>query len=493
MTYEPIADPPPFTHQRQTWHDTRELPAWGLLFEQRCGKSRVLIDTAGWLYDQGKIAGLLIIAPKEVCRTAWELEQIPRFLNVPHEIYRWRGLGTKAKEEGLRQICTKGNKLKIFVLNVEALSGTSGDKVKKLAVTFMKTHRTLLAVDESSTIKEQSSKRTQRVLSLADHAPYRRILTGTPVTQTPLDCFTQVGFLNTRVFGTNWYAFRNRYATLKDVYKKDSSGTPRRIGATVSGYRNLEELTEKLKSISTRVLRQDCFDLPPKLYYRRDFDPDPRLLTVYNQLVRREIAELLAQGIVTPTLAMGKTMAQRQLSSGFLVQRDEVTGEETKLEFENERLKALLKAREGCDGKTIVWTVFRHSQTAIERAFSEAGRAAVYLYGDTPDAQRLEAVARFRADVDTIVVNQRIGQFGLDLSVADWVINYEHDWSVERRIQSEDRAIHPAKRTSVGYVDLVMPGSIDEMMLKVVRDGIKLADEIAGQGWRNLFKEIIHD
>jgi len=491
VTYVPRQDLPMFAHQRETWESTRHLKAWGLLFEQRCGKSRVLLDTAGWLYDQGFIKGLLIIAPKEVCRT-WEQEQLPKFLTLNSEVLRWRGLGTRDRRRRVEDICSPGTRLKVFIINVEAFSGAGGGAIVKICRHFMKSHQTLLTVDESSTIKERTSKRTERVLALASLAPFRRILTGTPVTQTPLDCFTQIGFLDTKVFGTNWFAFRARYAVIEDVYTQIRG--ERKTVKVVKGYRNLEELTEKLVSISTRVLRKDCFDLPPKLFQKIDVEIPDDLRRIYDMMAKREVLALEAEGIVTPALALARSMSLRQLTSEFLLQKDEVSGDTNKLEFGRSRLDALIHAVKECSGKVVVWTVFQHSQGRIIDTLMDSGVPVVSLVGGDSDAQREEALRLFRSDeVNVIVVNQRIGQFGLDLSAADWSICYEHDWSVERRVQLEDRTQHPSRTKSVGYLDLVMPGTIDDVILTAVKNGRNLADVVAGFGWKTIFKEIDND
>ena len=489
MNYEPLPSMPMFKHQEEAWLKTRDEPVWGLLFEQRCGKSRVLLDTAGWLYSQGKINGLLVIAPKEVCRSAWEQEQVPKFLNTPHEVARWNSSKSKKVVQKLDSICKQGDRLKVLIVNVEAFSGSGGSNVVAFCKRFMKTHRTLLAVDESSTIKERTSKRTDRVLQLASFAYYRRILTGTPITQSPLDAFTQFGFLETKLFGSNWYSFRARYAELGDTYVKLPKRDEPTIIKTVQGYRNLEELSEKMATLSTRVKRSDCFDLPPKMYSKLDVDLTTEARRLYNLMAQKQVLALEAEGIVTPAMAVSRIMSLRQITSEFLMQHDDVTGLDTKLELGNERVKLLLKQVTDLEGQVIIWTAFQHSQQRIPEALREAGIATSVLVGSTVDRpEQLEAFKAGRTRV--LVINQGLGQYGLDLSMADWAIYYEHEWSVEKRVQSEDRAQHPQRTKSVGYIDLIVPGTIEETILDAVLSGRKLADLIVDRGWKTLFKEI---
>jgi SNF2 family DNA or RNA helicase len=492
MPYQPNAEPPMFNHQAQTWLDTRELPAWGLLFEQRCGKTRVLLDTAGWLQAEGKVTGLLVVAPKEVTRT-WENTEVPKHLNAPYEVYRWAGRPGKAATIRLTKVCKPEDRLKVLLINVEAFSGSS-DTALKVAKHFLKQHKALLAVDESSVIKDKDSKRTQKVLGLAALAPYRRILTGTPVTQSPLDIFTQANFLDTRVFGTNYYSFRARYAEVEDVYLKGPDGKPRASGnKRIKAYRNLDELTEKLKSISTRVLRADCFDLPPKQYQQLDVELSDEAKRLYNLTAAKQVAKLLEENIVTPTLAISRVMALRQITSEFLLQHDEVTGVDSKIEVGEARVARAVRLVKELDGKIILWTVFKHTQQRLLTRLVEAGFDPVRsLTGDTEREDRATAAQDFQIDpaVKAIVVNQRVGQYGLDLSAADWVVYVEHDWSVERRLQSEDRAQHPLKKTGVGYIDLVAPDTIDDVIRDALQHNRTIGEVVAGLGWRGLFKEV---
>jgi len=480
-----------FKHQEQTWLDTRELPAWGLLFEQRCGKTRVLLDTAGWLHGEGKITGLLVLGPKEVART-WETIEIPKHLNAEARIYHWAGRPGKAAAVRFGVVLKPGDRLHILLMNVEAFSGTS-DTAPKVAQEFLKRHRALLAIDESSMIKDKDSKRTQKILRLAGAAPYRRILTGTPFTQSPLDVFTQVNFLDTKVFGTNYYSFRGRYAELEDVYTRGPDGKARTTGQKrVKAYRNLDELTRKLQTISTRVLRADCFDLPAKQYQQLDVELSVEAKRLYNLTAQQQVTALLAENIVTPTLAISRVMALRQLTSEFLLQHDEVTGDTRKIEVGEARVARAVRLVDELDGKVILWTVFKHTQQLLTTRLLEAGHQVRTLTGDTEREDRATAAADFQGNqsVKVIVVNQRVGQYGLDLSAADWVGYVEHDWSVERRLQSEDRAQHPMKQRGVGYVDLVAPDTIDDVILNALRHNRSIGEVVAGIGWRGLFKEI---
>jgi SNF2 family DNA or RNA helicase len=113
-------------------------------------------------------------------------------------------------------------------------------------------------------LKIQMLRELNISVRLAEHAAYKRILTGSPVTKSPLDLYKQCEFLKKELLGhTSYYTFRTRYAVMKTA---NFGGKSVQI---VTGYQHLPELSEKLKSFSYRVLKDDCLDLPPKTFIKR--------------------------------------------------------------------------------------------------------------------------------------------------------------------------------------------------------------------------------
>ena len=135
-------------------------------------------------------------------------------------------------------------------MNVEALSTSKGTE---FAARFLNSHKTLMAIDESTTIKNSSAKRTKNILALSKYAKYRRIMTGSPVTKNPLDLYSQCEFLSPWLLNfQSFYAFRNRYAEMKTIHARGRSIQ------VVHKFQNIGELSDKLKGFSYRVLKEDC-------------------------------------------------------------------------------------------------------------------------------------------------------------------------------------------------------------------------------------------
>ena len=231
--------------------------------EMGTGKTKVLIDNLSMLYDKGKVNGALIIAPKGVVKT-WYEQELPAHLvnHIKTETVLWQSNITKKQQEDLETLFLPGLELHILIMNVEALSTDKG--VNFARKKFLSSHNTLMAIDESTTIKTPTAKRTKNIISLGKLAKYRRIMTGSPVTKNPLDLYTQCLFLDPYLLNfQSYYAFRNRYAIMKTMHVRGRSIQ------VVHKFQNLNELSETVKTFSDRVLKEDCLDLPPKIFMKR--------------------------------------------------------------------------------------------------------------------------------------------------------------------------------------------------------------------------------
>ena len=206
----------------------------------------------------------------------------------------WKATITKKQKQRLASLFETNEKLHILIMNVEAFSTTKGCE---FASRFLNSHRTLMAIDESTTIKNPDAKRTKNICELAKLSRYRRILTGSPVTKSPLDLYKQCDFLLEELLGHgSYYTFRTRYAIMKTA---NFGGRSVQI---VVGYRNLGELSEKLKPFSYRVLKDDCLDLPDKIFMKRVVQLSPDQQKVYRQMKQLALAELNGKTMSTATV-----------------------------------------------------------------------------------------------------------------------------------------------------------------------------------------------
>ena len=466
----------PYKHQLTALEKSWNKETYGYFMEMGTGKTKVLIDNMAMLYDQGKINGALIIAPKGVVKT-WHEQELPTHLpnHIENVTTLWQPNITKKQETKLNNLFDLGTDLHIFIMNVEALSTSKG---VKFAEKFLRSHRTLMALDESTTIKNPSAKRTKNVLALAPMAKYRRILTGSPVTKNPLDLYTQCEFLDPWLLNFNsWYAFRNRYAIMKTIHVRGRSIQ------TVHKFQNLGELSDRLKGFSYRVLKEDCLDLPEKIYMKRHVALTKEQENLYEQMRKTAIANL--NGKVTSTVTvLTQLMRLQQITCGHFVADDG-----TVQTIKNNRLDELIDVLEETENKAIIWAYWQRDvqdiKDAIEKKYGP--RSVVDYYGLTPQDERQDNIRRFQNDNECrfLIGTPSTGGYGITLTEANTVIYYSNGYDLEKRLQSEDRAHRIGQKKNVTYIDLIAEDTVDEKIVKSLRKKINIASEVMGEELRD--------
>ena len=463
----------PYAHQLQALGACHNKENFALFMEMGTGKSKVLIDNISMLYDRGKINSALIVAPKGVYRN-WERQEIPIHMpeHIKYQIITWSPATTKKQETENRKLFIHDEDLVIFLMNIEAFSTKKG---LRIAEKFLLSHSTLMAIDESTTIKSPTASRTKTVLKLRTLAKYRRILTGSPVTKSPLDLYTQCFFLDPDYLDfSSYYTFKNRYSIMVD----------RNVGShsfkLVTGYRRLDELNQKLENFSYRVLKEDCLDLPEKIYMKRIVPLSPEQLKAYTEMKKHAITELEGRQ-TTAASALAQLVRLHQITCGHLTLDD---GEIRTLK--NNRIKELLDILEEIDGKVIIWAIYRHDIKEITRILSEryGANSVASFFGDTLDRDRQDIVDRFQdreSDLRFFVGNPRTGGYGLTLTASHTVIYYSNSYDLEVRLQSEDRIHRIGQKNTCTYIDMISEGTVDDKIVKSLRNKINIASTIMGE------------
>ena len=462
----------PYAHQLTALEKSWNRENYAYFMEMGTGKTKVLIDNAAMLYDKGKINGVLIVAPKGVVGT-WYNQEIPTHLpnHIEDITILWQSNITKKQKEYLDQLFETGEKLHILVMNVEAFSTTKGVEFAKK---FLNSHNTLIAIDESTTIKNPKAKRTKNIIDLSNLAKYRRVMTGSPVTKNPLDLFTQCYFLDPYLLGhESYYSFRMRYAIMKTA---NISGRQIQL---VSGFKNLGELSDKLKPFSYRVLKEDCLDLPDKIYMKRNITLTPEQLKLYDQMRKEALATL--NGKTTTTVnALTQLMRLQQITCGHFTADDGTTQS-----IKNNRITELMDVLEETEGKAIIWAHYQYDITNIikEVVKVHGPGSIVDYYGLTPQDERQSNIKKFQDDPKCrfIVGTPSTGGYGITLTAANTVIYYSNGYDLEKRLQSEDRAHRIGQQKSVTYVDLICDLTVDEKIVKSLRKKINIASEVLGE------------
>ena len=462
----------PYEHQRIALERSYDKINYAYFMEMGCGKSKVLIDNMAWLYENKKIDTAIVVAPKGVYRN-WQTSEIPAHLHddIEREVYVWNPNPNKTQKEHLVSGIKERGKLRILLVNVEGFATT---KLKAFVEKFVRDSTFLLAVDESTTIKNPKAKRTKALVALGKAASYRRILTGSPVTKSPMDLYAQCGFMDKALLGfESFYSFQGRYAITR---------TQRMGGHSfqqIVGYRNLDELSTKLEKFSYRVTKDEALDLPDKIYTVRHVSLTDDQIKHYISLKNAAIALLEDGDLVSAPAVMTQLLRLQQVLCGHLM-----TDDGDLVEFKTRRIDALLETIEEMSGGVIIWSRFRYDIRNIEAALKKAygEESTVNYYGDTSDSDRELAIKRFQdRDARFFVGNPQTAGKGLTLNAASNVIYYANDFNLESRVQSEDRCHRIGQKNTVTYVDFVSKGTVDEHIVKTLRAKIDLSAKTLGE------------
>ena len=478
----------PFQHQADLFADTKDRPDYALFWEQGCGKTKPTIDTMAHLWTEGEINGAVVVAPNGVHRN-WITDELPTHL--PPELadrmrahaYHPDTPGVKYRQQEVRDTLEHPD-FALLAISYEAWQTKVG---KKAVWEIMKKRKCLCALDESHRIKTPSAKSTRSILAGGRHAPYRRILSGTPVPNGPFDIYSQVAFLDPDFWRRE--ADIDTFASFKSYFGVWDTGMARRM---VKGqlklveypilecYNNLEELYKALRLISSRVTKDDVLDLPDKLYTKHYYEMSPAQARIYNELENEFMTFLDSGEFVAAPLAIVRLLRMQQVLCGYIP----VEAGEEPVELidrdRNPRLRAYQEAVEDTPGKAITWSVWTRDIDMIMDTLQRMGRRPVRYDGQCSSDQLQRAKDEFKlGDATDFVANLAMSE-GLTLNEAKTTHYYNNNYNLRMRLQSEDRNHRIGQTDHVLYNDFVCPGTRDEHAIQALVAKMEVASAILG-------------
>lgn len=486
----------PYDHQREHWSKVKDKRVFAFEWEMGLGKSKVALDVGAWQYACGVIDAVLVITLKGVHRK-WIEHDVPENVAIPHTAAAWHATRVG---NGVKSVDGDARGMKIAAINFDAVNFKKG---WAFVNRFLDENRCMIIVDESHHIKTHNSKRTKNILKLAAKAKSRMILTGTPITASPLDAWSQYAFLDSDILGLDFYEFKNRYAVQKElpgvtheVWRKDPiTGRGRKVEENVKiivGYTKLEELRTVVDNYRSRLLKTDVLDLPPKVYRTHAYELSKDDRKAYETLRTEMFLELGDDRYISAPMALTMLTRLRQMLAGFVMPDDADPTSTLGEAFSTSRVDALRDVVSQIDGQTIIWANYRFSVQQIAdmlRTGVDDEQIGVYT-GATSDDERSRIVRDFASGkVRYFVGNPQVGGTGINLTAARDVVYFDNNYRLDLRLQSEDRAHRIGQTGSVTYTDIEALDTVDAKIIKALRDKQDIAEIITGDSLRKLLSK----
>ena len=531
MTYTPALHAPPmWAHQQKEFENTAHLREWALWWEQRTGKSRVIVDTAAYQYEQGIINAVVVAAYPSAVHVNWATQEFPAYLpdRIKRHIVAWQSskASSRSFQEDLQRLLTFPH-LSILTFNCEALVTTKAlwPFLQKLC----HKRQVLFVADEANWGANPSSKRTIRAEALANRAVTRRILTGTPVEESPFDVFAMCNMLHRGCLGfTSITAFRAAYGEYESEVDEngkpilDEFGLPRKVPHfrttydpqskrtkqteyyVQTGYRNLSDLNERILRVGSRLLRSQCADLPEKIYKKSTFDLSPKQRKVYEELrVEYKLVLSSTHSIEAPN-PLVRLGLLAMVARGYAPPRDELipcphcdaqgcdecygTGLKRTatprqlIDPENNPSLQALRDEVEALGKSpiIVWCRMLADVEDCVTTLTHLGRRVARFDGTVKTAGRIQAQQDFQnGQIDTLVATRAAAR-GIRLDRAEALIYYSNTYSLIDRAQSEDRAESLTNTKGTLVIDLIAKDTVDEHIVNALRNKKSIAQLVMG-------------
>lgn len=510
----------PFKHQADLLEFHYNKPYGAVCWDMATGKSKFGIDWVSNLFFEGKIDIVIVIAPNNI-QAQWHMEQIPAHCSVPYESMLWRNSGSSAWEKAMdRFLYEDSSKLRFLCVNIERFS-TVNSKLDVFA-DILRNNKTAIIIDESTRIKNPDANRTKTLVAMGKLAKVKMIMTGTFITENPFGAYSQIEFLCPGYWGMNYFMFKNRYGIqlrdlnratgrafnrlvtekdlnlIRDKLKKGMS--PEEISDVMyisvanieyirdrpnllKPYKHLDEIKTKIKDFTSYVRKEECIDLPPKIYEVIRVDMSKEQTRVYNDLKRSMLAEYAGKEL-TVTHKMTLLLRLQQVAGGFFPYEEELENPHTGNTFtvkrnaligvKNEKAEIIASEMEELDGKPmLIFCRFvaeiTYLRDFLTKRFPEK-RIETYFGGDSKE-KRIKNKVDFQQDlIDCLIMNPQTGAFGLNLQNCSYTYYFSNTQSLEYRNQSEERTNRPGQKNNPVYKDIICRDTVDELVYNSLKN-----------------------
>ena len=533
-----IRIPKPYAHQIEAFEKFKDSKYFSLFMDMGTGKSKIAIDICVYKFKKKEIDACLIIAPNNV-HTQWMKEQFPIHCSIDYYPFTWssvkknNSLIKRKLEEFLVE--EKGNRLKVLSVNVESFQSNA---ILPTIAEFVRNHNCFIIIDEVTRIKSPTARRSKTIHKLNKYG-CRCILTGTPTAKSPFDLWSQFEFLKANYFECNYFIFQHRYGVMMkgvnnctggkyftlidektysiasqkikkmkevrldgkimpDDYEALSviTGIPEKNihfienNPEYSRYKRLDELREYITKDVFIAKKEDCLDLPPKVYEKIYVDMPKEQRKIYNNLKTKLLAQYEGQEL-TVLNKVALTTRLMQICGGFFPYTDEKK-QATVLMIgaKNPKFEVLKEdMQETANEQIIIWAQFVKELELIYKELKNDFSCALY-YGRTEQTERERIIKAFKAgEIKIFIGNPATAGFGLNLQTSTLQYFFSNSFRTENRLQAEDRSHRIGVKKTCVYKDIIMKNSIDESIFRNISTGRNLNDFFKNNSLREILKE----
>lgn len=462
-----------FEHQQTILDKAKDKSEFAFFLETGTGKTILSIENMIYLYRQKKIGAAIVTAPKTVLKPVWEKTLELYIKDFAYYIFQWIGNIHESQNNILNSIFKKDTdptRFPIFLINIEAFSY---NRIYALVEHVMRRWYTLWIMDESTTIKSPATKRTKGILKIAHLAEYKRILSGYPVLKSPEDLYAQIQFLGPHLIPQkSFYGFRNEFCITQQI---DNRVT------IVKGPKNIEQLNGLIQPFSARVLKKDCLDLPAKLKTIRYVDMTEQQRRYYKQMKEEGYITLKhTEDKVFASTLLVQLNKLHQVANGLLI------GNIGDMDCDKYGLLSDLLENEIPDQQVVIWACFVENLFKIEQYLLTRKISCKVVRGAGTESVKIEEDF-IRGKFQCLICNPAGFRFGHNWSNASYSIYFNNSFSLEQRIQSEDRLHRIGQRNNVTYVDLVTDNTIEDKILRVLEKNHSVGAAILKDEWEAWF------
>lgn len=534
--------PPPRKHQVECFNFIKNKDFFALFMDMGTGKSKVILMKLSYLIDKGEVDKAIIILPNYL-KYSWEEDHFQEHFDKPYKTFVYEGNITSQKgKEKFNTFCQTKDKCRVFVVNVEAFQSENIDKWVKL---FLDDHKCMVVIDESIVIKNPKAKRTIKIVKGFSKLKHKAILSGTPTPNSPNDLYSQFDFLKSLFFRCSYFQFMHKhtlltqqktstnkrynailtedeYALIKRKLKVQNILTADYIGELAiryniseaniirihkmdkyTPYKDLDKLYESISTVTFRVLKEDCLDLPDKVYEKITVELNADQKRMYKELTK-DFFTILGDSQLTVSNSLSLLMRLRMITGGVFPYYDM-----KKINFDdlenfnpnkhkaikridnNPKIKAVIDdiANSPLETSIIIWSNFVETIKWLHEEISKEYTCEMY-FGETKD--RPEVIERFKnKTIKVLIINPATGGMGLNLQVSNLHYFFDNSERADFRTQAEDRSHRDGQTNKVVYKDVIARGTVDEKIVTLLKNKIGLINFFKNKDGKEGLKDLL--